>query len=152
MDAEELFMGAALELARKAGEAGEVPVGAVIVRGGEIVGSGANVSISAGDPTAHAEIQAIRAAARAAGNYRLGASTLYTTLEPCAMCAGAIVQARIDRVVIAARDPKAGAAGSVLDIIPNPRLNHRPVVEFGLLEDEASRLLKDFFRARREDG
>jgi tRNA(adenine34) deaminase len=152
MEAEERYMCAALERAREAGAAGEVPVGAVIVKDGIVIGSGANASITAGDPTAHAEIQAIRSAARAVANYRLVGSTLYTTLEPCAMCAGAIVHARIDRVVIAARDPKAGAAGSVLDVIPNARLNHRPVVEFGLLEDDSAQMLKAFFRERREEA
>jgi len=140
----------ALDLARGAAERGEVPVGAVVAQDGRILGEGANGSIAAQDPTAHAELLAIRAAAAALGNYRLSGCTLYTTLEPCAMCAGAAVWARVDRVVMAARDPKAGAAGSVLTVIPHPALNHRPALEFGLLEEEARALLQDFFRAKRQ--
>lgn len=139
----------ALELAREAETNGEVPVGAVVMSDGMVIGEGRNAMIGSNDPAAHAELSAIRAAAAAVGNYRLTGSVLYTTLEPCAMCAGAIVHARIDRVVIAAADPKAGAAGSVLEVIPNERLNHRPAVEFGLLESESQALLKDFFARRR---
>lgn len=141
-------MSDALSLAASAAAIGEVPVGAVVVIDGAVA-SGMNAPISSNDPTAHAEMIAIRAAAERIGNYRLKDATLYTTLEPCAMCAGAIVHARIDRVVIALRDPKAGAAGSLLSVIPNDRLNHRPDVEFGLMEEESLALLQSFFAARR---
>lgn len=141
----------ALELAATAGERGEVPVGCLVVRGEEILAEAGNDPISANDPTAHAEINALRLAARRAKNYRLSGATLYVTLEPCAMCAGAIVQARVDRVVYGADDPKAGAAGSVLSVLPNERLNHRPLVERGLLAEEASALLSDFFSRRRAE-
>lgn len=139
----------ALELAREAAKQGEVPVGAVVAQGGRILGEGVNRSIASKDPTAHAELLALRQAAAALGNYRLTGCTLYTTLEPCAMCAGAAVWARVERVVMAAKDPKAGAAGSVLTVIPHPALNHRPALEFGLLEEESRALLQDFFRERR---
>src|SRR5579863_5799251 len=119
------FMQAALALARQAEAAGEVPVGAVLVKDGAIIGSGWNHPIGAHDPTAHAEVAALRAAAQALGNYRLTDTTLYVTLEPCAMCAGALVHARVKRLVYGASDPKAGAAGSVLDIVRAPALNHR---------------------------
>lgn len=142
----------ALELARASALADEVPVGAVVVVNGRIAGEGRNRSIGAFDPTAHAELNAIRAACEAERNYRLTEAVLYTTLEPCAMCAGAIVHARIARVVIAAKDPKAGAAGSVLTVIPHARLNHRPIVEFGLLQEDSSRMLKEFFAGRRLSG
>lgn len=145
------WMRRALDLAAHASAAGEVPVGAVLVRDGEVLAEAANATLADGDPTAHAEVLAIRAGARAAGNHRLVGATLYTTLEPCPMCAGAIVQARIERIVIAAADPKAGGAGSVVTVIPNPRLNHRPVVEFGLFAEEAGALLAGFFRARRAE-
>lgn len=145
----ELYMRAALALAESSAAAGEVPVGALVVLESEIIGESGNESISAGDPTAHAEILAIRRSARRVGNYRLAGSILYTTLEPCAMCAGAIVWARIERVVVALRDPKAGAAGSVLDVIPNAALNHRPVIEFGPCEEESRELLTRFFKDRR---
>ena len=146
---DEFFMRRALELAQQARGEGEVPVGAVIVVDGNIVGEGWNRPIAAADATSHADTEAIRAACRALGNYRLAGATLYVTLEPCAMCIGAIFHARIARVVFGARDPKAGAAGSVLNLFGEPRLNHHAVVEEGLLAEESSALLRDFFAARR---
>ena len=143
------WMRRALDLAREAGGGGEVPVGALVVREGVAVGEGANAPIGDSDPTAHAEIKALRAASRAAGNYRLPGGTLYATMEPCPMCAGAIVHARIARVVYGARDPRWGADGSVFDILRAGRLNHRPEVCGGLLAEEAAALLETFFRARR---
>ncbi|MCU7829852.1 MAG: tRNA adenosine(34) deaminase TadA [Candidatus Thiodiazotropha sp. (ex Myrtea sp. 'scaly one' KF741663)] len=141
----------ALELAANAWEEGEVPVGAVIVLDGEIIGQGWNRPIASHDPTAHAEIMALREAAAKIGNYRLCKSTLYATLEPCPMCAGAIVHARVERVVYAAPDPKGGAAGSVFDLLPtDERFNHRVSVDNGVLEEESSVLLKNFFRHRRQ--
>ncbi len=142
-------MDEALVLARAAGELGEVPVGAVAVHEGGIVGRGANRRESARDPTAHAEILAIQDAARTLGRWRLTGVTLVVTLEPCAMCAGAMVLARIDRLVYGADDPKAGAAGSLTDLTADPRLNHRFPVERGLRADACGALLKEFFRARR---
>lgn len=139
----------ALELARQAEANGEVPVGAILVRDGRIIGRGANAPIAQNDPTAHAEILALRAAARAAGNYRLPGSTLYVTMEPCPMCAGALVHARVARLVYAAPDPRVGAAGSVFDIVRAPEVNHRVEVTGGVLEDESRALLQGFFRARR---
>lgn len=139
----------ALALAASAEAEGEVPVGAVLVLGGEAAGEGWNRPIAAHDASAHAEINALRDAGRRAGNYRLPGSTLYVTLEPCAMCAGAIVHARVARVVYAAADPKTGAAGSVFDTLISERHNHRVRVEGGLLADESGALLRDFFRARR---
>jgi tRNA(adenine34) deaminase len=149
---DERWMREALSLARAAGERGEVPVGAVAVCGGEVVGRGANAREGARDPTAHAELLAIQEAARALGRWRLTGVTLYATLEPCAMCAGAMVLARIDRLVYGASDPKAGAAGSLADLSADPRLNHRFPVERGLLGEEAGALLRAFFRARRGNG
>ena len=146
---DERWMRRALELAATAGRVGEVPVGAVIVREGVEVGVGANAPIHDSDPTAHAEIKAIRAASRAVGNYRLAGTTLYATMEPCVMCAGAIVHARIDRVVFGVADERWGGAGSVFDVLGCGRLNHRPVVEGGVLARASARLLLDFFRARR---
>lgn len=146
---DEFLMNEALVEARTAAVEAEIPIGAVVALDGAIIGRGRNVTIRAADPTGHAEIQAIREAAAAIGNHRLVGATLYTTLEPCAMCAGAIIEARIDRVVVAARDPKSGAAGSVLEVIPNARLNHRPVVEFGLKAEESAALLVAFFQERR---
>ena len=143
------WMGRALELARRAQEQGEVPVGAVLVKDDTAVGEGWNRPIGAHDPTAHAEIQALRAAASGLGNYRLPGTTLYVTLEPCVMCAGAIIHARVARVVYAARDPKTGAAGSVFDILDTDRLNHRPEVEAGVLAEDSAELLRGFFRQRR---
>jgi tRNA(adenine34) deaminase len=142
-------MEAALEEARQAAEAGEVPIGAVAVHDGEIVARGQNRVLRANDPTAHAEMVALRGAAAALGNYRLNGVTLYVTLEPCAMCAGAMIHARIDRLVYAAADPKAGAAGSVLGVVNHPRLNHQMQVEQGILAEEAAELLRSFFRERR---
>ncbi|HEY1493794.1 MAG TPA: tRNA adenosine(34) deaminase TadA [Candidatus Solibacter sp.] len=142
-------MRAALAEAQAAAEAGEVPIGAVAVSGGEIIARGQNRVIRTNDPTAHAEIVALRAAAAALGNYRLNGITLYVTLEPCAMCAGAMIHARIDRLVYAAADPKAGAAGSVLEILNHPRLNHQIQVEQGILAEESAELLRGFFRERR---
>jgi tRNA(adenine34) deaminase len=140
----------ALALARRGAEEGEVPVGAVLVRDGETVGEGWNRPIAASDPTAHAEIEALRAAARRLGNYRLPGSTLYVTLEPCVMCAGAIVHARVERVIYGARDPKAGACGSVFDLLPSDaRFNHRTDCRGGLLAEDCGDLLRAFFRARR---
>lgn len=148
----ESWMRQALDLAREAGARGEVPVGAVAVFEERIVGRGANARESARDPTAHAELLAIQEAARALGRWRLGGVTLFVTLEPCAMCAGAMVLARIDRLVYAANDPKAGAVGSLMDLSGDPRLNHRFPVERGVLADEAGELMKAFFRARRASG
>jgi len=142
-------MAHALEQARLAEAHGDVPIGAVIVRDGKPIAAAGNERELRRDPTAHAEILAIRAAAEALGGWRLPATTLYVTLEPCAMCAGAIVLARIPTVVFAASDPKAGAAGSVLDILAEPALNHRSEVTGGLLEEESATLLRDFFNARR---
>ena len=144
------WMAHALELARHAEvREGEVPVGAVVVLHGKAVGEGWNRNITASDPTAHAEILALRDAGRRLGNYRFPGAELYVTLEPCVMCAGAIVHARIARVIFGARDPKTGAAGSVFDVLQNERHNHRVEVLEGVLGDEAGQLLKGFFRARR---
>jgi len=143
------LMEAALAEARLAAEAGEVPIGAVVVRGGAIVARGQNRLLRDLDPTAHAEIVALRAAAAVMGNYRLTGCTLYVTLEPCAMCAGAMIHARLDRLVFAAADPKAGAAGSVLAVLNHPQLNHQMQVEQGILGEEAAELLRGFFRERR---
>ncbi len=148
-DADIVFMQRALELARAAEAEGEVPVGAVLVKNGEIVAEGFNQPISSCDPTAHAEIVALRGAAASVENYRLPGSTLYVTLEPCPMCAGAMVHARIERLVFGASDPRTGAAGSVFDLVRSEELNHRLEVESGLLADESAALLKTFFRARR---
>ena len=146
---DEFFMREALSLARSAECLGEVPVGAIVVREGQIVGRGFNAPIGESDPTAHAEIAALRDAARNLGNYRLPGCSLFVTLEPCAMCAGAILHARIARVVFGARDPKTGVAGSVLDLFAEPRLNHHATIEGGLLADECGRMLSSFFAARR---
>ncbi len=143
------WMRRALELAQCAAAAGEVPVGAVLVLDNEAVGEGWNQPISRCDPTAHAEIMALQAAAARLGNYRLVNSTLYVTLEPCAMCAGAMIHARVGRVVFGATDPRAGAAGSIFNILQSARLNHRAEVVGGLLAEECGAVLRDFFRARR---
>ncbi len=143
------FMRRALELAARAAAEGEVPVGAVVVRDGEVVGEGWNRPIASHDPTAHAEIEALRAAAQSVGNYRLVETTLYVTLEPCAMCAGAMVHARVARLVYGAADPKGGAAGSVLDVLNHPRLNHRVAIAGGVLEAQCAEVLRAFFRERR---
>jgi len=142
-------MQAALAEARAAADAGEVPIGAVVVRDGAIVARGQNRVLRDVDPTAHAEIVAMRAAATALGNYRLNGCTLYVTLEPCAMCAGAMIHARIDRLVFAAADPKAGACGSVLSVLNHPLLNHQTRVEQGIAAEESAELLRAFFRERR---
>ncbi|MDR1423076.1 MAG: tRNA adenosine(34) deaminase TadA [Azoarcus sp.] len=146
---DEFFMRAALTLAHEAGAAGEVPVGALVVRAGEIVGRGFNQPILACDPTAHAEVMALREAARNLGNYRLPECELFVTLEPCAMCTGAIFHARLVRVVFGASDPKTGAAGSVLDLYAEPRLNHHAAIVGGVLANECGELLSSFFAARR---
>jgi len=143
------YMGLCLELARQAAAAGEVPVGAVVVRDGEVIGAGYNQPIGEADPTAHAEIVAIREAAKKAGNYRLPDAELFVTLEPCVMCAGAVIQARLRRVTFACSDPKAGFVGSIDDVSADPRLNHRFAVRSGLRADEARGLLVEFFRRRR---
>ena len=143
------WMGEALALARAAGERGEVPVGAVVVLEGRIVGRGANAPISTHDPTAHAEIAALREAARTLGNYRLPGAALYVTIEPCAMCTGAILHSRVARVVFGADDPKTGAGGSVVDLFAEPRLNHHATVVRGVRADECGALLSAFFAARR---
>lgn len=139
----------ALGLAREAGAAGEVPVGAVVVLDGQVIGTGFNQPILRHDPTAHAEVMALRDAADRAGNYRLPGATLYVTLEPCVMCTGAIMHARVTRVVYGARDPKTGAAGSVVDLYGESRLNHHAVIEGGILAEECGALLSSFFAARR---
>ncbi|WP_093429260.1 tRNA adenosine(34) deaminase TadA [Thiohalospira halophila] len=139
----------ALALADAAEAAGEVPVGALVVRDGEVLGEGTNAPVGSSDPTAHAEINALRAAAAAVGNYRLPGATLYVTLEPCLMCAGALVHARIAELVYAATDPRAGATGSMVDAFELPGLNHRVAVTGGVLGEEAGERLRAFFRARR---
>jgi tRNA(adenine34) deaminase len=142
-------MQAALAQARLAAEAGEVPIGAVMVYQGEIVAHAQNCVVRHVDPTAHAEILALRTAAKVLGNYRLAGCTLYVTLEPCAMCAGAMIHARIDRLVFAATDPKAGACGSVLSVLNHPQLNHQVQIEQGIAAAESAELLRNFFRERR---
>jgi len=149
---DEIFMREAMALAREAWAAGEVPVGALVVQNGEIVGRGFNRPISGHDPSAHAEIQALRDAALRLGNYRLPGCSLYVTIEPCTMCAGAIIHARIARVVYGARDAKTGAHGSVVDLFAEPRLNFHAQVEGGVLAQECGQLLSDFFAERRAQG
>jgi len=139
-----------LRLAARAAERGEVPVGALVVKDGKVIGRGYNAPISSKDPTAHAEIQALREATKNLGNYRLEGCSLYVTLEPCAMCAGAIIHARIARLVYGAADPKTGACGSVVDLFSEKKLNHHTEVTGGILAVEAGRLLSDFFAARRD--
>lgn len=146
------WMRQALERAEDAATQGEVPVGAVLVRDQVLLGAGSNGAVSRCDPTAHAEITALRTAAQAVGNYRLPGATLYVTLEPCTMCFGAMVHARIARLVFAAREPRAGVLGSQLSLQTAAFYNHRVAVEGGLLEAESSALLRDFFRIRREVG
>lgn len=146
---EENFMALALEEARMAGSCDEVPVGAVVVFGDEIVGRGFNQPIRSHDPSAHAEVMALRDAAARVGNYRLPGCELFVTLEPCVMCTGAIMHARIARVVFGARDPKTGVAGSVLDLFAETRLNHHAEVVGGVMAADCARLLSDFFAARR---
>jgi len=144
------FMQIALDLAQQAGTAGEVPVGAIVVKDGEIIGRGSNAPITTSDPTAHAEIRAMRDAAQHIGNYRLVDCTLYVTLEPCAMCSGAIQHARIAKVIYGARDPKTGACGSVINLMAEPKLNHHTEVTGGILAQECGALLSSFFSARRK--
>jgi tRNA(adenine34) deaminase len=146
---EEYFMRLALREAVRAPEHDDVPIGAVVVHGGEVIGAGHNERELRADPTAHAEMIALREAARALGSWRVLDSVMYVTLEPCAMCAGATVLARVPRLVFGTTDPKAGAAGSVLNILDEPRLNHRPQVEGGLLAGECAELLRAFFAPRR---
>ncbi len=151
-DPDEYFMKQALRLAEEAFAQNEVPVGAVVVHEDRVVGKGFNQRQMLSDPTAHAEILAITAAAGALGDWRLTGCTLYVTLEPCVMCAGAIVLARMDRVVYAAADPKAGAVESLYQILSDPRLNHRPLIKSGILAEEAGLLLTTFFRQQRSQG
>jgi tRNA(adenine34) deaminase len=146
---DEVFMREALALAKHAAEAREVPVGAVVVKDGAVVGRGYNRPVSEKDPTAHAEVMALRDAAERIGNYRLADCVLYVTLEPCAMCAGAIMNARVSRVVYGAADPKSGACGSVVDLFAENRLNYHTTVVGGVMAEEAAKLLQDFFSARR---
>lgn len=152
MNDDEWFMRQALREAAEAAEAGEVPVGAVVVHQGRVIGRGHNQREMLHDPTAHAEMIAITAAAAHLESWRLDECTLYVTLEPCAMCAGAIVLARLPRLVYGAADPKAGACGSVLNVVEEPRLNHRVRPDVGLLAPECSEILKAFFRDRRQGG
>ena len=143
------FMQQAIEQAQLAAVAGEVPVGAVLVRDGQVIAKGFNKPIGNHDPSAHAEMLAIREAAKTEENYRLPGSTLYVTLEPCAMCSGAILHARVDRVVFGAPDPKTGAAGSVLDVFSSKQINHQTSVEGGVMSEECGQLLRSFFKERR---
>jgi tRNA(adenine34) deaminase len=148
-DGDLAYMAVALELARAAGTAGEVPVGAVVVLNGTIIGQAANAPIALSDPTGHAEILSLRLACAAIGNYRLPGATAFVTLEPCPMCAGAFVHARVARIVYAAADPKSGACGSIMDLVRNPNLNHSIEVAAGVLQEESAELLRTFFQARR---
>ena len=148
-EADERFMRMAINLAHGAESAGEVPVGALLVRSGEIIGEGRNQSVFANDPTAHAEIIALRAASQRVSNYRLANSTLYVTIEPCAMCAGALVHARVERLVFAAREARAGAVVSNLQLLDQPFLNHRVAWSEGFCAVEAAELIRNFFRSRR---
>jgi tRNA(adenine34) deaminase len=143
------WMAHALSEAERAGAAGEVPIGAVVVRDGALLAAAGNAPITDVDPTAHAEVRALRAAARAAGNYRLPGATLYVTVEPCAMCVGAALQARVATIVFGCVDPKAGAAGSLFDLTDDPRLNHRIAVVRGIEPERSRDLLREFFAARR---
>jgi tRNA(adenine34) deaminase len=146
---DDAWMAEALALARAARERGEVPVGAVVVKDGAIIGRGGNAPVAHNDPTAHAEIAALREAARTLGNYRLPGCELFVTLEPCAMCAGAIMHARVARLVYGARDPKTGACGSIIDLFAERRLNHHATVTGGVCAVECGKLLSDFFAERR---
>jgi tRNA(adenine34) deaminase len=143
------FMQHALDQAKLAAAAGEVPVGAVLVRDGQIISTGFNQPIANSDPSAHAEMMALRAAAQKESNYRLPGTTLYVTLEPCTMCAGAMLHARLDRVVFGATDPKTGAAGSVLNVFSEKQINHQTQVEGGIMGEECGQILRDFFKERR---
>lgn len=149
MAIEAVFMQEAIAEAHAAADAGEVPIGAVAVHNSQIIGRGQNRVLRDLDPTAHAEIVAMRAAAQALGNYRLTDCELYVTLEPCAMCAGAMIHARLSRLIYAANDPKAGAVESVLQVLNHPKLNHQMAIESGVLAEEAGALLRDFFKQRR---
>ncbi|MBA3696854.1 MAG: tRNA adenosine(34) deaminase TadA [Methylotenera sp.] len=149
-DVDMAFMQQALQLAQQAGEAGEVPVGAIVVKDGEVIGRGSNAPIGTSDPTAHAEIMAMRDAAKQLGNYRLIDCTLYVSLEPCAMCSGAIHHARIARLVYGASDPKTGACGSVINLMDETKLNHHTEVTRGIMATECGALLSGFFSARRK--
>ena len=144
------WMELALEQASLAAQAGEVPVGALVIRDGEIIGRGHNRNLLDNDPTAHAEVVALRQAASRLGNHRLSGCVMYATIEPCSMCAGALIHARISRLVYGASDVKAGAAGSVLDVLNHPRLNHRMEITAGILKERCSEILQDFFRRKRE--
>src|SRR5215475_10173116 len=144
------WMRLALEQARQAAEAGEVPVGALVIKDGEIAGRGHNRNLLDHDPTAHAEIVALRQAAKYLGNHRLSSCTVYATIEPCSMCAGALIHSRVSRLVYGASDPKAGAAGSVLHVLNHPDLNHKMEVTPGVLAERCSEILQDFFRRKRE--
>lgn len=148
-DIDQQFMCQALEQAKLAAQAGEVPVGAILVQDGRVIAKAFNQPIAHHDPSAHAEMLALRAAAKSAENYRLPGSTLYVTLEPCVMCAGAILHARVDRVVFGALDPKTGAAGSVLDVFSSKQINHQTRVEGGVMGEECGQLLRSFFKERR---
>ncbi len=148
-DLDRQFMQQAIEQAQLAANAGEVPVGAVLVRDGAVIAKGFNKPIGNHDPSAHAEMLALREAAEAEANYRLPGSTLYVTLEPCTMCSGAILHARVDRVVFGAPDPKTGAAGSVLDVFSSKQINHQTQVEGGVMSEECGQLLRSFFKERR---
>ena len=147
---DQLWMSQALDLARQAEKQGEVPVGAVLVRDGVVIGKGWNSNIGRNDPSAHAEIVAMRNAGLVSNNHRLPGCTLYVTLEPCCMCAGAMIHARVERLVFAAADPKTGAAGGQFDLLADPGHNHRVMVQGGCLQEESTDLLKSFFRARRK--
>jgi len=149
MDIDEGMMRRALQLAKRAAEHGDVPIGAVVARGEEVLGQAGNERELRGDPTAHAEVLALREAAERLGGWRLLETTIYVTLEPCPMCAGAITLARVPRLVYGAADPKGGAVGSVIDLFAEPVVNHRPAVEDGLLAEESAALLASFFSARR---
>ena len=143
------FMQQALSQAKLAAAAGEVPVGAVLVRDGQVISTGFNRPITNSDPSAHAEMMALRAAAQSESNYRLPGTTLYVTLEPCTMCAGAMLHARVERVVFGASDPKTGAAGSVLNVFSEKQINHQTQVEGGIMGEECGQVLRDFFKERR---
>jgi len=149
VELDQQFMRLAIEQAQLAAQAGEVPVGAVLVRDGQVISKAFNQPITNHDPSAHAEMLALREAALVEENYRIPGSTLYVTLEPCAMCAGAMLHARIDRVVYGAPDPKTGAAGSVLDLFSSKQINHQTSVEGGIMSEECGQLLRDFFKGRR---
>ena len=148
---DQFWMSIAIELAKQAGESGEVPVGAVLILDDKIIGEGRNQSIELNDPSAHAEIQALREAGSKIGNYRLNRSKIYVTIEPCTMCIGALVHARIEKLIFGAREPKSGAVSYPIDILEKNSFNHRFKVIEGVLEDECSQLLRNFFRARRNN-